>query len=436
MSRILCLDDDPTALESIDRILRNSGHEVIVADAVIGALQALSGTTVDLILSDYSMPGLTGLDFLALVRDDGVDAPLIMLTGYANVDHAVSAMRAGVIDYLAKPYTKQQLELAVERALEFTRLRKENTRLLDEVKQLRHHYEIIGRSAPMTRVMEAIRLAAPTRATILLQGESGTGKELIARAIHEHSDRRAQPFVAINCAALPPALVESVMFGHEKGAFTGAVRRHIGAFERANGGTLLLDEVSEMRLDLQAKLLRVVQEQEVERVGGSSPVSVDVRVIATTNRDLRKEVAAGRFRSDLFHRLNVFPLVVPPLRERRDDIHPLAVAFAARTSDELGRETPEMSGDALELLRNHDWPGNVRELKHVIERAVILSRESVLHTTDFCGRQFGLAPLLGDRMVLRSHDRAGPNDSVYLLRTTTLRLADISIAAIHSALEV
>jgi transcriptional regulator with GAF, ATPase, and Fis domain len=226
-----------------------------------------------------------------------------------------------------------------------------------------------------------------------------------------------------------------VLFGHEKGAFTGAASRHVGAFERAHGGTLLLDEVSEMHLELQAKLLRVLQEQEVQRVGGSSPVRIDVRVIATTNRHLQAQVEAGRFRLDLFHRLNVFPIVVPSLRDRREDIHPLAVAFAVRISEELGRATPEISTDALDLLQQHEWPGNVRELKHVIERAVILSHESILRSSDFAGRQFGLAPLLGDRTVLRSRDRTGPNDPVYLLRTTTLRLADLSNAAIRAALE-
>jgi DNA-binding NtrC family response regulator len=435
MCRILCLDDDATALESVDRILRALGHDVVRADAVIAALQALAATRVDLILSDYSMPGLTGLDFVSLVRDEGIDAPIIMLTGYASVEHAVCAMQAGVIDYLAKPYTQQQLELAVERGLELARLRNENARLRNEVKQLRPDHDLIGQSAAIRRVIEAVRVAAPTRATILLQGETGTGKELVARAAHEQSDRRAQPFVAINCAALPASLAESVFFGHEKGAFTGAATRHVGAFERAHGGTLLLDEVSEMKLDLQAKLLRVLQEQEVQRVGGSSPVRIDVRVIATTNRDLQAEVAAGRFRLDLFHRLNVFPIVVPPLRDRREDIHQLTVAFAVRTSDELGRASPEISPDALALLQQHDWPGNVRELKHVIERAVILSRDSVLHPNDFAGRQFGLAPLLGDRTVLRSHDHVRPNDSVYLLRTKTLRLADLSVAAIRAALD-
>jgi two-component system response regulator HydG len=436
MSRILCLDDDPIALESVERVLQELAHEVIPATGVIGALQALASRPVDLILSDYSMPGLTGLDFLSLVRDEGIDAPIIMLTGYASVEHAVSAMQAGVVDYLAKPYTTQQLQLAVERALEFTRLRKENARLRDEVTQLRHDREIIGRSAPIRRVMDAVRVAAPTRATILLQGESGTGKELIARAIHEQSDRHAQAFVAINCAALPPSLVESALFGHEKGAFTGATKRHVGAFERAHRGTLLLDEVSEMQLDLQAKLLRVLQEHEVERVGGTSPVPIDVRVIATTNRDLRAEVGEGRFRSDLFHRLNVFPVAIPPLRDRREDIHPLAIGFAARTAAELGREMPEISHDALELLQHHSWPGNVRELQHAVERAVILCRDSVLRADHFAGRRFGLAPAFGDRTVLRSADGAGRGEAVYLLRTRTLSLGDISVAAIHSALEV
>ena len=239
------------------------------------------------------MPGLTGLEFLPLLQREGYDIPLIMLTGYASIEHAVASIKAGAIDYITKPVRPQQLELAVEQALEFVRLRRENEALRQEVMEFRNERQIVGDSPAIRRILQTVAMAAPTRATVLLQGESGTGKELFARAIHDQSDRRDKPFIKLNCAALPEGLVESALFGHEKGAFTGAIKRVEGAFERAHRGTLLLDEISEMRLDLQAKLLRVLQEQEFERVGGTSPIKVDVRIVATTNRDLAAEAAGG-----------------------------------------------------------------------------------------------------------------------------------------------
>ena len=266
------------------------------------------------------MPGLTGLEFLELLQQEGSTVPLIMLTGYATIEHAVASIKAGAIDYITKPVSPEQLELAVSQALEVVRLRTENNALRREVMEFRNERAIIGEAPEIRRLMQTVTTAAPTRATVLLQGESGTGKELFARAIHDLSDRRDKPFIKLNCAALPEGLIESALFGHEKGAFTGAIKRVEGAFERAHHGTLLLDEVSEMRLDLQAKLLRVLQEQEFERVGGSLPIKVDVRIIATTNRDLAAFAAQGHFRQDLFFRLSVLPISIPPLRERRQDI--------------------------------------------------------------------------------------------------------------------
>jgi DNA-binding NtrC family response regulator len=324
------------------------------------------------------MPGLTGLEFLELLGRDGVDVPLIMLTGYASVEHAVASIKAGAIDYITKPVRPQQLQLAVDQALEFVRLRRENDALRREVMEFRNERLIIGDSPAIRRALQTVSMAAPARATVLLQGESGTGKELFARAIHDQSDRRDRAFIKLNCAALPEGLVESALFGHEKGAFTGAVRRVAGAFERADGGTLLLDEISEMRLDLQAKLLRVLQEQEFERVGGTSPIRVDVRIIATTNRDLAADAASGRFRQDLYYRLSVIPLRVPPLRDRADDIAPLALRFAMRTAAELEKQIDGIAPGAIELLQHYPWPGNVRELQHAVERAVILSTEPIL----------------------------------------------------------
>jgi transcriptional regulator with GAF, ATPase, and Fis domain len=261
--------------------------------------------------------------------------------------------------------------------------------------QFRNERQIIGDSPSIRRIMQTVSMAAPTRATVLLQGESGTGKELFARAIHDQSERRDKPFIKLNCAALPEGLIESALFGHEKGAFTGAIKRVEGAFERANRGTLLLDEVSEMRLDLQAKLLRVLQEQEFERVGGTSPIKVDVRIVATTNRDLAMEADHGTFRQDLYYRLSTIPVLIPPLRDRPEDIPVLALRFAMRVAAELGKKIDGLSPDALEALQQYPWPGNVRELQHVIERAVILTPDPIIQPHCLEGTRFGLAHSLG-----------------------------------------
>jgi DNA-binding NtrC family response regulator len=391
MATILCLDDEPAIGLILQDTLERAGHQAVAANSIPQALQALKGGAVDLIVSDYRMPGLTGLEFLALLRQEGCETPLIMLTGYGSIEHAVEAIKAGAIDYITKPVRAEQLELAVNQALEVVRLRRENERLRREVMEFRSERQIIGDSAAIRRVLQTAATAAPTRATVLLEGESGTGKELFARSIHVQSERRDGPFIKLNCAALPEGLVESALFGHERGAFTGAIKRVEGAFERANGGTLLLDEISEMRLDLQGKLLRVLQEQEFERVGGSTPIKVDVRIIATTNRDLATFAAAGHFRQDLYFRLSVIPVRLPPLRERKEDIPLLAYRFATQYAQEIGKEISGISSPALELLQRYDWPGNVRELQHAVERAVILTGEPVIPLHAFDGERFGLS---------------------------------------------
>ena len=391
MATILYLDDEPAIGLILEDTLERAGHRTIGAQTVPQALQALAEQDIDLIISDYRMPGLTGLEFLELLQQEGSTIPLIMLTGYATIEHAVASIKAGAIDYITKPVRPEQLELAVSQALEVVRLRRENTALRREVMEFRNERAIIGEAPQIRRLMQTVSTAAPTRATVLLQGESGTGKELFARAIHDASDRRDKPFIKLNCAALPEGLIESALFGHEKGAFTGAIRRVEGAFERAHLGTLLLDEVSEMRLDLQAKLLRVLQEQEFERVGGSQPIKVDVRIIATTNRDLGTFAAQGHFRQDLFFRLSVLPISIPPLRERRQDIPLLAQRFALRTAVEMNKEVHGVSPEALALLQEYDWPGNVRELQHAVERAVILSPDPILQAHAFDGVRFGLS---------------------------------------------
>lgn len=378
MATILCVDDEPSVGVVLEAALAKLGHTPVLATSVDEALKAAGRQQFDLILSDYRMPNATGLDLLAALEREGLQIPVIIMTGYSSVEHAVVSLRSGAIDYLTKPVRQETLRIAVNQALEVIRLRKENEVFRQELSSLRGKRQVLGESAAIRGVMEVVSTVAATRATVLLQGESGTGKELVARAIHEQSPRRDRPFVTINCAAMPEGLVESALFGHEKGAFTGATARTQGAFERAHGGTLLLDEISEMRLDLQAKLLRVIQEQEFERVGGQQAIRVDVRLIATTNRDLRSEAEAGRFRQDLYYRLNVVPIHLPPLRERREDIPLLVHHFIAKAAHQLGVEVTGVMPEAVALLQSRAWPGNIRELANVVERAVILGRGGLL----------------------------------------------------------
>jgi DNA-binding NtrC family response regulator len=401
MATILYVDDEPSVGLILEDTLTRAGHRAIGARNVVEALQVLARESIDLILSDYRMPGLTGLEFLSLLQREGYNIPLIMVTGYASIEHAVAAIKAGAIDYITKPIRTQQLELAVEQALEYVRLRRENEGLRREVMEFRNERQIIGDSPAIRKILQTVTMVAPTRATVLLQGESGTGKELFARAIHTQSDRRDRPFIKLNCAALPEGLIESALFGHERGAFTGAIKRVEGAFERAHGGTLLLDEISEMKLELQAKLLRVLQEQEFERVGGTTPIRVDVRVVATTNRNLAADAAAGRFRQDLYYRLAVVPIEIPPLRERPEDIPMLAYRFAMRTATEVQKEVAGLSPETIRLLQEYPWPGNVRELQHAIERAVILSHEPMLPPRVFDAQRAGMTSPLAQQAMLR-----------------------------------
>jgi DNA-binding NtrC family response regulator len=392
MANILCVDDEAASIEILEDSLQRAGHRTVGVHNVKAAMNVLVRGGIDLVISDYRMPGGTGLEFLAEISDAEIDVPVIMLTGYGSIEHAVASIKAGAIDYITKPVRPEPLELAVDQALEFARLRRENAQLREEVIQVRSAREIIGGSDALRKILDTVAVVAPTRATVLLQGESGTGKELLARNIHNQSNRADGPFVSINCAALPENLVESTLFGHEKGAFTGALKQVKGAFERAHRGTLLLDEISEMRLDLQAKFLRVLQEQEFERVGGTQTITVDVRVVATTNRDLADEVRQGTFREDLYYRLSVVPLLVPPLRDRLDDIPILVQHFVQRTSADVGRQISRIDPETIELLLQHEWRGNIRELAHAVERAVILSTGDRLKPESFDRSRFGLAP--------------------------------------------
>lgn len=446
MAMILCVDDEPTTLAVLKEALERAGHRVVCVRNMDAALTVLARGEIDLVVSDYRMPGGTGLELLQEMQERGYDVPLVMVTGYGSIEHAVTAVKAGAVDYVTKPIRPKQLELVVSQALEFTRLKRENAALRHRVAELGVEREIIGESPALKRILETIRTVAATRATVLLQGESGTGKELLARAVHTLSDRRDGPFISVNCAALPENLVESTLFGHEKGAFTGAIRQVKGAFERAHRGTLLLDEISEMRLDLQAKLLRVLQEQEFERVGGTTPVRVDVRIVATTNRDLADEVAKGSFREDLYYRLNAIPIHVPPLRERKEDIPLLAQHFAKRTAAEIGKEIGPIPPETIAWLQAQDWPGNIRELAHAVERAVILSPGRQLRPESFEPQRFGLVKQVATATGTRStaaaaaattgtHGAGTGNGSEPTIVLNSLNLAEVERELICRALE-
>lgn len=371
-ANVLVVDDEPLLRDFLEETLRRSGHHVVLAPGGNEGLERVSECMPDLVLLDIRMKGSDGLDLLPEFRTRAPQAPVIMMTGHGTVESAVQAMRLGAFDYLTKPFSADTIELAVKRALSVGELQRENATLKGQLTMQSALGRLIGKSRSMEELRATLRLVAPSRSTVLIQGESGTGKELVARAIHEGSPRASQPFVKINCAAVPSGLLESELFGHEKGSFTGAVGRVPGKFEQADGGTLLLDEISEMEIALQPKLLRALQEREFYRVGGRDIVSVDVRVLATTNADLKFRVHEGGFREDLYHRLNVVPVRIDPLRERREDIPVLTQHFLEKVLGETNRPKLRISRGAMESLLSYDWSGNVRELMNAVERAVIL----------------------------------------------------------------
>lgn len=373
---VLVVDDEELLVRSCARILEHEGYVVHVASRGREALELARRHSPDIILTDLMLPDIDGLELLREVRELDPDVLVIMITGFATVDSSVAAIKAGAYDYIPKPFTATQLQILVGRAGRQVRLARDNERLRD---QLRERYlldGVIGASEPMKRLFELVRRVAPTEASVFIQGESGTGKELIARAIHGQSRRSKGQFIAVNCAAFPDALLESELFGHEKGAFTGADETRRGLMEAASGGTFFLDEISEMPLELQAKLLRALQERTVRRVGGEAEIPIDIRVIAATNREPDELVNEGILRQDLFYRLNVVPLRVPPLRERRDDIPRLALHFLrhfAEQYDRDGEQPLRLSPDSMSSLMAYSWPGNVRELQNLMERVVSLA---------------------------------------------------------------
>jgi DNA-binding NtrC family response regulator len=374
-TRVLVADDDPQMQLAVKTCLIRKDYDVTVVNNGAAALDSLDKESFDLLITDQQMPQMSGTELLSTLQKRGSEMPVIMITAYGTITQAVEAMQNGAADFITKPFSASDLERIVERVL-----LPESKASRQRVSKQSKGRPIISQDPLMKRVLEVAEAVARSEATVLIQGESGTGKELIARFVHASSPRAVQPFVAVNCAALPESLLESELFGHEKGAFTGAQTKKIGKFELAHGGTILLDEISEMDLGLQAKLLRVLQEREVDRVGGKDPISIDVRVLATTNRNLEDYVREGKFRADLFYRLNVIPLTLPPLRERKTDIKLLTEYFMRQF---LGENAPKLSDEILSALMNHPWPGNIRELQNAVQRAAILSAGATPRQSDF-----------------------------------------------------
>lgn len=383
MARILVCEDERAIQIALASLLQKRGFEVAVVSTADAAIARIGAERFDLVLTDLALgKGKSGLDVLARVREIERDVPVVLITAHGSEKTAVAAMKGGAADYLPKPFDNDELLLIIERVLQRSGLERDHRLLLERVEREQGLGAIVGSGVAMRRVFSLIEKIAETELGVLVRGESGTGKELVARAIHDRSARKKRPLVAVNCAAMSRDLVESELFGHEKGAFTGADMRRVGRFEQAQGGSLLLDEIGDMPLETQAKVLRVLEQRSLERVGGHTTIEVDVRVIAATHRDLEADVKAGRFREDLYYRLRVLEIVLPPLRERVDDIPALALRVLEELSVKNGRPSPVLSASALAALARHAWPGNVRELKNVLQRAAVLSGRSALEAAD------------------------------------------------------
>lgn len=372
-SNILILDDETNYLLILEAILSDEGYKVTALSDPETGLAYLDESEVDMVITDMKMPKLTGQQVLEHIKKKFSHIPVIIMTAFGSIESAVEAMKIGAFDYITKPFANEELLLSVAKAAQFARTQRENRLLREQIKERYSPSNIIGRSKPMLEVFEMIEKAAPGNSTVLVTGESGTGKELIAKAIHQSSPRCDNPFVSVNCMAFNTGVLESELFGHEKGSFTGAVARKRGRFEAADKGTLFLDEIGELSHDMQVKLLRAIQERTIERVGGGEPIKVDIRIVAATNKDLKKAIERGEFREDLFYRLNVVSIEVPPLRERREDIPFLVDHFLAKYSADNNKTFEGFSPSAMDYLSAYEWPGNVRQLQNVIERCVVLS---------------------------------------------------------------
>ncbi|MCH7960291.1 MAG: sigma-54-dependent Fis family transcriptional regulator [Candidatus Hydrogenedentes bacterium] len=444
-SNILVIDDEELMREYVEETLLRAGYAVDSVSCGADGVQALRETPYDVVVTDLKMTPMDGVEVVREVKAESPSTHCIVMTAYGTIDTAVAAMKEGAEDYILKPFAPDALELAVERALERGRMADENRYLREALNDGYDFHAMIGESDAMQRVYTQIEKVARSRATVLLRGESGTGKELVARAIHYMGDRSKKPFIKVNCAALSAGLLESELFGHEKGSFTGAHDRKIGRFELADTGTLLLDEVSEIGPELQPKLLRALQEREIDRVGGIHPIQIDTRIIATSNRNLEKAVQNGDFREDLFFRLNVVPIQLPPLRERRKDILALAEHFLERSATENGRTRLQLHPEVGPLLLRHAWPGNVRELQNTIERAVVFAEGDTLTPDDFAfipsavslGASDGASSVAAGltiaqmerELILKSLERCNDN------RTRAAEMLDISVRTLRNKLK-
>lgn len=387
IEKILIVDDELLVRNFLAETLRRKGMEVAAAENGRKALQLLKETNYDLVITDMKMPDITGLQILRKVKEDAPSTLVVVITAFGSVENAVEAMRLGAFDYLLKPFSPDTIEALIEKAQEHRSLVVENDYLRQHISTGgNQNYQVVGESPAMQKIFADVAQVAKSNASVFITGESGTGKEVIAKALHMQSTRAQKPFIKINCAAVPDTLIESEFFGHEKGAFTGASAKKLGRFELAHGGTLLLDEVTEIPLQLQPKLLRAIQEQEFERVGGTKPVKVDVRLISTSNRDIQAAIADKILREDLYYRLNVVPIHIPPLRERPEDILPLARYFLTTMCLENHKETKELTPEAEKKLLSYKWPGNVRELANVIERAVVMDDSSEVELSQLVGK--------------------------------------------------
>ncbi|RLE10159.1 sigma-54-dependent Fis family transcriptional regulator [Candidatus Aerophobetes bacterium] len=440
IEKILVVDDEPLVRNFLKEVLEAEDYEVLTTEDGLSALKEVERGGIDLVITDVRMPKMNGIELLKEVKKRSPSTLVVVITAYGTIENAVEAMKNGACDYITKPLSPEQIKLAIQKASQHKNLLNENRYLRSEVSQRYNFEQLIGRSPQMRRVYEMIDRVAPTNATVLIQGESGTGKELVARAIHYRSPRKDKPFVKVNCAALPEDLLESELFGHERGAFTGAVSKREGRFELADRGTLLLDEISETSPAFQAKLLRVLQEQEFERVGGSKTIKVDVRVIATTNKDLKQAIREGKFREDLYYRLNVLPIYLPPLRERKEDIPLLVQHFLEKYSRQNGLRIKSLSKKCLDMMMQYEWPGNVRELENVIERAVVMSEGETIFPENISlsspVQKMGLSfpeeitlEEMEKRLILHTLQRTGGN------RTEAAKILGISVRTVRNKLK-